>query len=267
MKRILICIFISAFSLSSLTADNNIMIMLDSVHMSNDTFELPIAFENDCHLFGVSCGFRISAAGEAIAYFINDAVYVAPGSRADYTLAWQFHYCPQDAYQPDTVVIGGTCPGGVFEGVEPGLLEIMFYVPVFCGEYLSGTNNPGDYIASGAGDICIDSCTFVYPASEWFWSTTSEIYYPTFNLDGSSHCISRSYKCGDTNADWLINVSDAVYIINYVFAGGNPPDPLESADPICDSEVNVSDAVWIINYVFAGGNAPCDTDGDGVPDC
>jgi hypothetical protein len=181
----------------SLIADNNIMIMLDSVHMSNDTFELPIAFENDCHLYGVCCGFRISATGGVIAYFTDDAVYVAPCSRAYYTLAWQFHFCPQDAYQPDTVVIGGTCLGGVFDGVEPGPLEIMFYVPVFCGEYLSGPDNPDNYIAGGVGEICIDSCTFVYPGCDWIWSTTSEIYYPTFNNDGSSHCIAYSYLCGD----------------------------------------------------------------------
>jgi hypothetical protein len=73
--------------------------------------------------------------------------------------------------------------------------------------------------------------------------------------------------CGDANADNDVNVSDAVYIINYVFVGGNPPDPLSAADVNCDATVNVSDAVWIINYVFVGGNNPCDTTGDGIPDC
>jgi hypothetical protein len=76
-----------------------------------------------------------------------------------------------------------------------------------------------------------------------------------------------SYICGDANSDETVNVSDAVYIINYVFAGGEPPDPLEAADANCDSTCNVSDAVYIINYVFTGGNEPCDSDGDGIPDC
>lgn len=75
------------------------------------------------------------------------------------------------------------------------------------------------------------------------------------------------YVCGDANSDAHVGVSDAIYIINYIFAGGNPPDPYESGDVNCDGYVNVADAVWIINYVFAGGNAPCDTDGDGIPDC
>ena len=38
-------------------------------------------------------------------------------------------------------------------------------------------------------------------------------------------------------------------------------------DANCDGAVNVSDAVYINNYIFAGGNPPGDPDGDGVPDC
>jgi hypothetical protein len=75
------------------------------------------------------------------------------------------------------------------------------------------------------------------------------------------------YLCGDASGDETVNVSDAVYIINYVFVGGDTPVPLESADANCSGAVNVSDAVYIINYIFVGGNDPCDTDGDGLPDC
>ena len=78
---------------------------------------------------------------------------------------------------------------------------------------------------------------------------------------------SGAYLCGDANADNSVNVSDAVYVINYVFSGGNPPNPLESGDSNCDGHCNVSDAVYIINYVFSGGSAPCDTDGNLVPEC
>jgi hypothetical protein len=79
--------------------------------------------------------------------------------------------------------------------------------------------------------------------------------------------IGSSYVCGDANGDGKVNVSDAVYIINYVFIGGDPPNPIESGDANCDGSPNVSDAVYIINFVFIGGNAPCDPNGDGMPDC
>ncbi len=75
------------------------------------------------------------------------------------------------------------------------------------------------------------------------------------------------YLCGDANGDGDVNVSDAVWIINYVFVNGDPPDPLQAGEVNCDGSVNVSDAVWIINYVFVSGYAPCDTNGDGEPDC
>ncbi len=75
------------------------------------------------------------------------------------------------------------------------------------------------------------------------------------------------YVCGDSNGDGVVNVSDAVHIINYVFVGGNAPNPVQAGDCNCDGTCNVSDAVGIINYVFVGGNLPCDMDGDGIPDC
>ena len=71
-------------------------------------------------------------------------------------------------------------------------------------------------------------------------------------------CNPSQFICGDANGDDKINVSDAVYIINYVFSGGAEPDPRESGEVNCDGKVNISDAVYLINYVFSGGNNPCD---------
>jgi Dockerin type I domain len=77
------------------------------------------------------------------------------------------------------------------------------------------------------------------------------------------------YYCGDANSDEIVNISDAVALVNYVFVGGSPaPDPLQSGDTNCDGSVDISDAVLIVNYIFVvGGPAPCDPDGDLIPDC
>jgi hypothetical protein len=65
--------------------------------------------------------------------------------------------------------------------------------------------------------------------------------------------------CGDANADASVDVSDAVWVINYVFVGGDPPQPiLACGDANGDASVDVSDAVWVINYVFVGGDPPGD---------
>jgi hypothetical protein len=65
------------------------------------------------------------------------------------------------------------------------------------------------------------------------------------------------YVCGDANGDAAVNISDAVYLIAYIFSGGPAPNPLLSGDANCDSSVNISDAVYLIAYIFSGGPAPC----------
>lgn len=64
--------------------------------------------------------------------------------------------------------------------------------------------------------------------------------------------------CGDANGDYLVNIQDAVYLIDYVMIGGDPPVPLACGDANGDETVNVSDVVKIINYVFVGGDPPGD---------
>jgi len=72
-----------------------------------------------------------------------------------------------------------------------------------------------------------------------------------------SAVISLSMVCGDANADHSVNISDAVYLIAYIFSGGPPPNPFLAGDSSCDNVVNISDAVYLIAYIFAGGSAPC----------
>jgi hypothetical protein len=71
---------------------------------------------------------------------------------------------------------------------------------------------------------------------------------------GSDTCLG---KCGDCNFDGYVNISDAVFLINYVFMGGPPPQPLLACgDANEDGAAALSDAIYIINYVFVGGNPP-----------
>ena len=63
--------------------------------------------------------------------------------------------------------------------------------------------------------------------------------------------------CGDVDHDQLVNISDAVYLIAYIFGGGPAPDPIEIGDVDCNSLLNISDAVYLIAYVFGSGPEPC----------
>jgi hypothetical protein len=51
-------------------------------------------------------------------------------------------------------------------------------------------------------------------------------------------------------------VGDVVYLINYLFKGGSPPNPLIKGDANGDGKVSIADAVHLINYLFKGGPPP-----------
>lgn len=68
---------------------------------------------------------------------------------------------------------------------------------------------------------------------------------------------SDSYTCGDADGNHIVNISDAVYLIAYIFGGGDIPSPLEAGDSDCNQIVNISDAVYLIAHIFGGGAMPC----------
>jgi hypothetical protein len=62
---------------------------------------------------------------------------------------------------------------------------------------------------------------------------------------------------GDADNSGGVNISDAVYLINYVYNGGSEPQPTRgTGDVDCNGVVNTSDAVSLIGYVYGGCPAP-----------
>ncbi|MCJ7457675.1 MAG: right-handed parallel beta-helix repeat-containing protein [candidate division Zixibacteria bacterium] len=97
---------------------------------------------------------------------------------------------------------------------------------------------------SSSGDN--NNCQFVYN-----WADDGE-------AEGCTHsCL----LCGDVIQDSNINVTDVVYLVNYLFKGGPaplcPPSPyLDCADANGDETVSVADVIYLINYLFKGGPRP-----------
>ncbi|MEE9443478.1 MAG: M28 family peptidase, partial [candidate division Zixibacteria bacterium] len=83
-----------------------------------------------------------------------------------------------------------------------------------------------------------DTNTFDYMV---FWNFTGDSEMQT--AIGNITLIKPESVLGDANGDGMINVGDAVYLINHIFRSGPPPEPLESGDANCDGTVNVGDAV------------------------
>jgi hypothetical protein len=68
--------------------------------------------------------------------------------------------------------------------------------------------------------------------------------------------IEKQDACGDVDKNGILNISDAVFIISYIFGGGPAPEPLCLGDIDGNGFISISDAVAIINYIFGEGPAP-----------
>ncbi len=67
-----------------------------------------------------------------------------------------------------------------------------------------------------------------------------------------------TYICGDANADGIVNITDAVHLVNYVFVEGSLwPSPPIAGDANCDNLTNITDVVYLIAYIFDDGPLPC----------
>jgi hypothetical protein len=63
---------------------------------------------------------------------------------------------------------------------------------------------------------------------------------------------------GDANADRTVNLTDPVFLLNFLFLGDEGPTCLDSADADDDGIVNISDAIFVLGFLFMGGGAPPD---------
>jgi uncharacterized protein (TIGR02145 family) len=109
-----------------------------------------------------------------------------------------------------------------------------------------------------AGTTTWQITTPLTPGNDYFWCVRAG--------DGSefsdwsspaAFVVGQPYICGDAGGDMVVNVADAVFLINYAFKGGQAPDPIQAGDANCDGVTDVGDAVFLISYIFKGGAAPC----------
>jgi hypothetical protein len=112
---------------------------------------------------------------------------------------------------------------------------------------------------------------------QWTWNfhaqnVPDEFAAATAPWDQESHIFTEVEYCihispwdlhGDINiphGDGTVNAADVVFLLNYLFKGGDPPVPYIEGDTNCDGMVGPADVVYLINYLFKGWNPPrcCD---------
>lgn len=75
-------------------------------------------------------------------------------------------------------------------------------------------------------------------------------------------CLSPAHALipGDVNNDLSVNLSDIIYLVNYIFKGGPSPAIRFSGDVNANCQTNLTDLIYLVNYVFKSGPVP-----DGCP--
>ena len=61
---------------------------------------------------------------------------------------------------------------------------------------------------------------------------------------------------GDPNVDGSRDISDAILILLYLFAGADEPGCLKTADTTDDGVVDITDSIRLLGYLFIGGEPP-----------
>jgi hypothetical protein len=121
---------------------------------------------------------------------------------------------------------------------------------------------PGDdtlvylyFSVEDTGFVCLD--TYVGGPAEFylhFYDSLLNKIIPYINAPRLYHIL--PYLPGDVDNDGQINIEDVVFLINYLFREGSPPDFLELGDVNGDCVVDIGDVVYLINYLFRDGPLP-----------
>lgn len=146
-----------------------------------------------------------------------------------------------------------------------------FEAPVYIADYETKFSTPViDSLAYLIGyDMWIEYDTTYDNCVEWdgdscvAWADTIvEVIphsAPNFDLlnyqDGSYRIL--CFDCGDADGSGAIDIDDVVYLIDYIFAQGPAPDPIEAGDADASGAVDIDDVVYLIAYIFSSGPGPC----------
>lgn len=131
-------------------------------------------------------------------------------------------------------------------GVEP------YHWQLVSGDIPYGLEFTGDTVGILAGKPN-------YRATFFFTVTCSDSDLPQRKdtIGVSVRIVDPPYYCGDADHSSRVDISDVVFLISYIFAGGAAPNPLIAADTDCDGSVDIADAVRVIQYIFGSLPSPC----------
>ncbi len=203
-----------------------------------------------------------AAFGDGTYFWRVKAFQLSPSDSTAYSRIWSFTL---DTQAPAMATLVSPVAGGQVSTANPKLTwtaavsggtaeyyEVRVSADSLFSEYPSG------YDYQWLTDTFLVLPDPLTTEGNYFWQVKHyDLANNSFGFCPKEMFIYRTFVLGDANGDGTVNVGDAVYIINYMFKGGDAPVPLAAGDANCDTTIDVGDAVYIINYIFKGGPAPC----------
>lgn len=107
-----------------------------------------------------------------------------------------------------------------------------------------------------------DSALFMWTPSFTEAETTySGVHFEVWNQSGESDWEEISIQVvyapvGDCNDNGMVELGDVVWLLNYLFKAGPPPNPLETGDVNLGGIVELGDVIVLLNYLFMGHPLP-----------
>lgn len=118
----------------------------------------------------------------------------------------------------------------------------------------------------GGDNSAVDGWTMDWPTSDM---SEDSLYFITATAtdatarNGTSTSLSL-YRCtpsfqkADYNGDGVVNVGDALYLIDFIYKNGSAPAGGEGrADANCDGNIDASDVIFAIKYILTQSGEPC----------
>ena len=168
-------------------------------------------------------------------------------------------YVPQATYPADGAVdiplyLDGSGGRLDWTGGDPDGDVILYHV-------LLGTSSPPAYYGASIYTQTPIMGLPLFPGETFYWtilaeapdgSTQSDIFsFTTWDAFGA--------ECGDVNYYQGIDISDLVYLVDYMFGGGPPPVPFYClGDVNCDGTQDISDITYFVAWMFGGGPPFCE---------
>ena len=152
-------------------------------------------------------------------------------------------------------------------------IRIAYHAPtdlyyIWRNEELIGDGVPNDGNANGGRTavFLIDCCSSSQVEGEFdsiCWDATGA-YAPGDDIIDPPR---PEFFRGDTDDNGTLQLTDGVFVFNFLFTGGRDTTCKETMDTNNDGNIDLTDGVIVLNHLFIGGNAPHDPGPPSVGAC